>query len=94
MNNLDDIGEKYCIQCGETKLTSFFYKNKLRPDGIGVYCKICAEKYRKKQCKGKTKRIHPDACSVCGSHNGVFYSRTKQTVCKECGNITKIRRLV
>jgi hypothetical protein len=33
--------EKRCPRCGETKAVADFDRNRARPDGRQVYCKVC-----------------------------------------------------
>lgn len=52
---VDELGNKlkYCIRCKEWKTEDRFYKDKSRPDGLLIYCKVCKaeeeklEQYRK-----------------------------------------------
>lgn len=45
---------KTCIQCGETKDESEFYKIKAQPDGKDYYCKPCRSEYNRAH-QGKNK---------------------------------------
>jgi len=41
------VKEKLCVKCNIVKPFSCFGKNKLRPDGLQIYCKSCVREYHK-----------------------------------------------
>jgi hypothetical protein len=43
-NNNEEITEKKCITCGETKPTDKFTKDKSKKDGLCIYCRDCDSK--------------------------------------------------
>ncbi len=50
--------EKYCPQCGETKVRSAFYANKNVKDGLHSVCKVChlANSKKRRELPGNKER--------------------------------------
>jgi hypothetical protein len=73
---------KKCLDCGESKPVSEFWKLKASRDGLAYYCKVCfglrnSRSYRKKQTKlGKATREY-------GRHSDVPEGKKYCAKCKE-----------
>jgi len=66
--------QKKCYKCGETKLTTEFYRDCSRKDGIESCCKDCKKKYdqtpaRRIAIKKKNNKVTPEKRLFYGAKN-------------------------
>ena len=52
---------KRCAKCQEEKSLEGFYKNRSKPDGLGHYCKECANKASRQSAQNHPQRVRDNA---------------------------------
>lgn len=50
--------EKYCPKCDSTKVTTLFYPNRFKGDGLSSVCRDCTKKFYAKRTKEKEREYH------------------------------------
>lgn len=66
---------KHCPECGTTKSTSSFYKNKARRDGLQSICKVCLRARNKKWYDNNTEYHNTWMRNHSKSNRGMYNAR-------------------
>ena len=89
---VNNIKEKTCRKCGQTKPVEDFYENKYSPDGRYAFCKICFDQFAKKLKEREAAVVSlTKTCEKCGANKLIeaFESNfdtpeTQVNWCKNC----------
>src|SRR5688572_619467 len=77
---------KICPKCGIEKSLNEFHKNKSKPDGVQIYCKLCKSSYDRNQYQVTDKSIKRLQQKVLTDRNRDFIRQYKMThPCVDCG---------
>lgn len=85
---MDSLPARTCTKCGERKLLTEFYKEKLSPDGVAASCKVCKSDQTKQRRLVNKDRINQRAKELRDSKREII---TEQNRAKRLRNLEKTR---